>query len=1123
MSFVSLIRMGVLIALRRTAADWRLQSAAGFGMVLAVALMAASVIYSNALRETALDYTLRTAERDSLHLVISESHALDSDLFQATNEIVVERISKRLSPYIDGSALQIETSTIMYSGLPQFDNPASGKPHRGPVYSLKDVQEHLRVIEGRLPSSESDALEVVTDLQGATALGLAVGDRFHALPAVADGVQPLSIQLTGLIEPIDPEATIWRLGFASRSTRTDKEWITLPLYADGKALFDTMGTAFPNLYTNYRWTFFVDHEGLRAVEAARLKSLLPEIRRHVFVFLSIPSWTTGIEAVLDRFVFLLTLARIPLFLLVFLAIGVLLYYLFLIAGLMGRIRASEVAVFRSRGASGPQVGFLILLEGLLLAAPAVIIGPFLAQGLVLLTGRFFSGSSSTSLSFVTLSPEVFLLGAVGALLGVAVLTATTLGSSRHGIIEFGRAEARPPDKMLLHRYYLDFALLGFMAFLWWQLKSRNSVLIQPLENSEVQIDITLLLGPVLGTLAVGLVLLRIFPVSMRIFAWLTEPWGPVWLIQGIRRVARDPVPAGSLLVLVGLATSLGVLSSAFITTLERSQEERARYQAGADFRIEHNLGFHLASGRSPAATLMDDAPSGVSATDTLRLSVTAMTAGFGRGADLLAVDRDRLGTVAWSRPDFSDGNPLPSTLSKLAPTELPQGMTLPKDTPGLSIWVAPGNVPRNTYLRARLEDSTGAFFNATFIQSNKYDDYNEARSKSLAGQGWRQLHAPFPIRPYETWRGRGPQPPLLEPPFTLHTLWINLQQGGTTSGALFLDLLQADLHTGPIDVASFQELGAWHPLENPASPGLSALEVSQSVGRNSRKSLSFTWGPGNAPMRGIQVGPPGSPIPSLASKSFLMANEVQIGDSITVMLDSTPVPVTLVDKIDYFPTVDPRTTEFLVVDIYALLQHANVQTVRRLRPQGELWVRDGSGTLTLSNIESSVLNMRGTIGATYDSKALIQARTSDPLLTAGWAGLLALSFLTVVLASSSGLILYTYIDARERQGEFAMLRSLGFSNMQVNGVVWFNLTLVVCLGLAIGTWGGQWLGAILLPLLEVAEGGKRVTPPMILETNWSALLVAYSVLGAATAVTILALAWSISKMELQRVMRVQGG
>ena len=203
MSFVSLIRMGVLIALRRTAADLRLQSAAGFGMVLAVALMAASVIYSNALRETALDYTLRTAERDSLHLVISESHALDSDLFQATNEIVVERISKRLSPYIDGSALQIETSTIMYSGLPQFDNPASGKPHRGPVYSLKDVQEHLRGIEGRLPSSESDALEVVTDLQGATALGLAVGDRFHALPAVADGVQPLSIQLTGLIEPID--------------------------------------------------------------------------------------------------------------------------------------------------------------------------------------------------------------------------------------------------------------------------------------------------------------------------------------------------------------------------------------------------------------------------------------------------------------------------------------------------------------------------------------------------------------------------------------------------------------------------------------------------------------------------------------------------------------------------------------------------------------------------------------------------------------------------------------------------------------------------------------------------------------------------------------------------------
>ena len=1119
MKLAALARMGALIAVRRTAADWRLQLAAVFGMVLAVALMSAAVIYSNALRETALRYALRNADDRTLHMIVGESHALDPALFLATRDVMERRIHGPLRPYIDGASLQIETSTLLYGGRPEFDLPDSQR-HRGPVYSLTDVQEHLEVVAGRLPQPAGGELEVVIDQTGASTLGLGVGDRFNGLPAVSEGRPALPIHVVGIVAPVDPEHRVWQLGFASRFTRNSGAWTTLPLYTDGRALFDTVAPAFPGLYTNYRWSFYVDRENLRAGDAQNLRTLLPQVRRNVFGLLSIPSWNTELEGVLDRFVFLLTLARIPLFLLVFLAIGVLLYYLFLIAGLMGRVRASEVAVFRSRGASTPQVGLLILLEGLLLAVPAVVVGPFLAQGLVILTGRVLAtAGENTDLAFVTLTPEVFLLGGVGALLAVGVLTATTLGSSRKGVVEFGRAEARPPDQLFLHRYYLDVALIGLMGLLWWQLKTRDSVLIQPLAASDVQIDITLLLGPVLGTVAAGLVLLRFFPLAMRAVAWLTEPWSPVWLVQGIRRVARDPVPAGSLLVLLGLATSLGVLSSAFITTLERSQEERALYAAGADFRVGHNLGSELASGRSPAEELVANSPPGVAAADVMRLSVGAMTAGFGRGATLLAVDGDEIGTVAWSRPDFA-GEPLSLALTALEPENVATGLPLPEDAVGLEIWAAPGMLPNNTVLRARLQDGKGTFFDATFAALSEYEEYREAVTRSLSGNGWRFLEAQFPLHPYST--RRGPQPPLLEEPFTLHTLWVNTPQGDT-SGAIFLDDLKAKRHAGAVEVASFQELGDWHPLENPAAPGLAALEVSETVGRSGRKSVVYTWGVGRAPLRGIQVGPAGDPVPALASTSFLESNEVQVGDVITFSVESTAVAVELVGGVAFFPTLDPRTTEFLVADLDSLLLHANLQTLRRLRPSAELWVRDGSGTMTVSSVEREITYLGGEANSVHDAAEMVATRTSDPLLTAGWAGLLALSFLTVVLASSSGLLLYTYIDARERQGEFAMLRSLGFSRLQVNGVVWFNLVLVVALGLGIGTWGGQWLGATLLPLLEVAEGGTRVTPPMVLETNWSTLGLAYAILMAATAATVVALAWAISRLDLQRLLRVEGG
>jgi putative ABC transport system permease protein len=158
-----------------------------------------------------------------------------------------------------------------------------------------------------------------------------------------------------------------------------------------------------------------------------------------------------------------------------------------------------------------------------------------------------------------------------------------------------------------------------------------------------------------------------------------------------------------------------------------------------------------------------------------------------------------------------------------------------------------------------------------------------------------------------------------------------------------------------------------------------------------------------------------------------------------------------------------------------------------------------------------------------DANRSLGARVADPLVTAGWSGLLALAFLTVVLASVSGLLLYSYIDAREHQTEFALMRTLGFSRNELGGVVWFNLVIVAGLGIGLGSVLGFQLGRWLLPLLEVAEGGRRITPPMLLETNWAILGVTYAVLAVAAAVTVAVLTWLLGRLELQRVLRMGEG
>jgi len=76
-------------------------------------------------------------------------------------------------------------------------------------------------------------------------------------------------------------------------------------------------------------------------------------------------------------------------------------------------------------------------------------------------------------------------------------------------------------------------------------------------------------------------------------------------------------------------------------------------------------------------------------------------------------------------------------------------------------------------------------------------------------------------------------------------------------------------------------------------------------------------------------------------------------------------------------------------------------------------------------------------------------------------------------------------------------------------------------GISMGSWAEPVLNMFnILPLMEVAEEGVPVTPPMVLRTNWVTLLVSYLFLAGVTAGTVVGLAWFTAKMEVQQVLRI---
>ena len=581
---------------------------------------------------------------------------------------------------------------------------------------------------------------------------------------------------------------------------------------------------------------------------------------------------------------------------------------------------------------------------------------------------------------------------------------------------------------------------------------------------------------------------------------------------------------GILIVLLTMSTALGVIGSAFSSTLERSQKERALYSAGADLRVRH-IGVSSVKPGGRLAENVAENPAVLSATDVFRSNGQITSTGFSDPTVILAVDSAKIADVAWFRDDLADGNSM-SDLAELLGDgpEAPKGLELPDDVIGLAVWVQPTGLDGGANLWARLRDANGVYFDSWM--------------GTLGNQGWNKIQSDLsPVIAAGRRQTSDTLRSTLVRPFTLQAFQITNRLGGFGSdslGAIFLRELEAVTTSGPVLLTDFEMSDDWTVVEDFSRPGLYALETSGSAGGEQFPiSTRFSWASGGVGLRGLRPGPTEPPIAALVNTEFLELADAALGDDVILGLSTYAIRINVVGVVDYFPTLDPGDKPFVVLDLDSFEAVANQHSPVPAAEANEIWVNlesfsadlpdDSDNTEAIGDADKITEFMRElgvNVRDVYDAEAMVASRVDQPLVNAGWGALLVLLFLAVALATGSGVMLFSFLDTKERQTEFALLRTLGSSGGQMRGIVWFNLFLIVICGVALGTWVGQLIGANLLPLMELAEEGERVTPPMALTTNWLSLLVSYSVLAGVTLVTVIWLAWLSAKIQVQQVLRM---
>lgn len=1118
------------IVLQRSLANWKLLSTVALGVILSSALMSSVIIYSDAVRDLGLSYAIRNAEPLDLHVrVVSTSQKAQPEVYQQRRSTTVDAVERKTRGFLDELVVAGRSATFFLTAPGEAVPEDDLRPRAHFLFS-SGIEDHIRLVEGRAPGpaqapppGAAPTLEVWLGADAAEQLGVAVGDTFDLHPFWALDLEPVHITVVGLIEPIDP-ADPYFFGREGRFVVTTTSWPTYPFWTNERDLIDVVGAYLPAMDGTFETFAFLDFGNINARNApqleADLNALSLELRRdiqHTAIETALP---TLISTYQDKLFF----TRLPLFALMLLIVGIALYYLVIVATMVVERQAGEIALLKSRGAGLGQIMAVYAAEGLLVMGFAVVAGPFLASWAIRLLGPTpaFEALSEGKLLETTLSAEAFGMAFLGAFLALLATLWPAFRAAGHSIIHYKQHLARPPQQPVFLRYYLDLGLVGVGAFAFYQLRQRGSLVTESLFG-DLSADPLLLISPGLFMLMIALVFLRLFPVALSAVAWAAHGLRGATIPLALWRMVRAPLHYSRLILLLILATAVGMFAAGFGATLDRSYVDRAAYRAGAPLRIlEIRQPGEVTPSEFAAIVEQVDGIEGVvpvARTDGSYNISDFVVENF----DVLGVPRGEFPEVAYWRGDFGASS-LASLLDKLAPPEgyaLARGATIPAGTRYVGLWVHSTLPPRNARPEIRLVDADGIYW--------------EYRMGSFAPPigGWyfyvTDLERPAPA-------ARSRERPDLSRPLTFDAVYVRIGGAPVTAGAagIAFDDLQyfagdelpeewngAGFGDDAVVIEPFESLDPFETITGisvRSDPGALTRVATDNDRGQFAAGMAFTYETGVSPIIGLRIRRPEAPLPLVVSDSFLDATGIEKGVPFTVRINRQYLDAVVVDDFKLFPGFDPTSRRHLVIaDIEALsIAATRVPGLASGIYANEAWAASGPPGITIEGLQAEGVVAR----ELFDESAIFAELSSDPLIGASWEGILFLSFSTVLVLTALGFIVFSYLAAQTRSLEFAILRTMGFSGRQILGVVAFEQCFVIVAGVGAGTLLGFPLGRLLIDSLSLTEDGSEVIPPLVSEVSWTTVLTVYGLLGIVFVATVAALAALYSRLALHRTLRM---
>ena len=554
------------------------------GFIMASAMMSTIPIYMNASLQRMLTKDMEAFQEEYMIFPGSynTSRSLRSTLSsKAQQEDVNDYIKKVDKKFKELDMPSLGSKKVMldnYLYCKSFSIESGESAARLTIGGMSDIWEHSEAVSGRLPKAgkrEDGVYECMATEKSLKTNGLALGTVYE-IANVFDNAESIKIEIVGQLDVKDENDHFWAEGIDEAYTGT--------VFTDFDTMLNEMVPTGVVSVSKCSYNYFIDYKNM---DMSRLDSIEQTVAsqkayyRKNSVGFSLPAKDILADYAKrsSQLTLLLWLLQIPVILMI-------VFYLFMVSKLNIEQEKNEIAVFKSRGASGKQILGIYALESLVLGVITAAVGPLAGLGLCRILG-----ASNGFLEFVNrraLPVHLSLQAFVYATAAVMVFFITTLvpiiPASKTTIVEHKQSKAKKKKLALWEKVGLDFLLTGgSLAWLYYYKRTQKMLIEQGITDTTAAVNPLMFISSTAFILGIGLFIIRIYPFLIRLISRLGKRfWSPAQYVS-LTNIGRSVTGRERFLMLfLVLTVSLGVFFANTARALNRNAEETVYYAAGAD-------------------------------------------------------------------------------------------------------------------------------------------------------------------------------------------------------------------------------------------------------------------------------------------------------------------------------------------------------------------------------------------------------------------------------------------------------------------------------------------------------------------------------------------------------------